>query len=254
MHIQILLLTIHHIHIHTHRFLDPKFAYIGNRLYHPDPSRAGQFYACQDVQRVNNNMGSKSVDASWVSQQASRYFQHHNFGDRYLRSTCFLKLARLLQLFCTVLSLQQASMQILPVAPYVDTPAQFNVKHKTEQWEFPAVKNKKGPKVDLSAFRTPSKLSLVATSNLEKLGLVRKRLLNIEQENGKDLCYCFTESILVTNKHSLILKYLFCVLFSSLSSFEKKESICYMLRNQVLILPYNASFNSQAIKLRPKGL
>lgn len=126
---------------------------------------------------MNNNVGEKSVNASWVRQQASRHFQHCNFGARYLRSTCFLKLARPLQLFCTILSLQQASMQILPVAPYVDTPALFNVKHKTEQWEFPAVKNKKGIKLDLPAFRIPSKISPVAISNSSKVLFLKKIIL-----------------------------------------------------------------------------
>lgn len=52
-------------------------------------------------------------------------------------------------------------MQILPVAPYVDTPAQFNVKHKTEQWGFPVVKNKRGFKLEMPGFRIPSKISLL---------------------------------------------------------------------------------------------
>lgn len=95
--------------------------------------------------------------------------------ERYLRSTCFLKLARPLQLFCTILSLQQASMQILPVAPYVDTPAQFNVKHKTEQWGFPVVKNKKGLKLEMSGFRIPSKICLLWLSQiLAKLCFFKK--------------------------------------------------------------------------------
>lgn len=168
------------IFTYTHReFLDLKSGQ-SYRLYHPDPLRVGQFWACQNLQKrslVNNNVGAKCVDASWVRQQASRHFQHCKFGDRFLRSTCFLKLARPLQLFCTILSLQQASMQILPVAPYVDTPAQFKVKHKTEQWVFPAVKNKKGLKLDLSAFRIPSKISLVVISISSKVFFLKKIIL-----------------------------------------------------------------------------
>ncbi len=94
-------------------------------------------------------------------------FQYRNFGDRQLRPTCFLKLARPLQLFCTILSLQQASMQILSVAPYVDTPALLNVKTKLNNESFLWLKImiKRGLKVDFSAFRSPSKISLVAISN-----------------------------------------------------------------------------------------
>lgn len=129
--------------------------------------------------------------SSQVRQKASRHFQHCNFGDRYLRSTCFLKLARPLQLFCTILSLQQASMQILPVAPYVDTPAQFNVKHKTEQWGFPVVKNKRGLKLEISGFRIPSKISFLWLSQiLAKLCFLRSdfiKIIFIQQENVKDL-------------------------------------------------------------------
>jgi len=65
-------------------------------------------------------------------------------------------------------------MQILPVAPYVDTPAQFNVKHKTKQWEFPAVKNEKGLQLDLSAFRIPAKTSFVAILNSSKALFLKK--------------------------------------------------------------------------------
>lgn len=67
-------------------------------------------------------------------------------------------------------------MQILPVAPYVDTPAQFNVKHKTEQWGFPVVKNKRGLKLEMPGFRIPSKSSLVAISNSSK-GLFLKKMI-----------------------------------------------------------------------------
>lgn len=103
-------------------------------------------------------------------------------------------------------------------------------------------------------FRTPSKLSLLAISNLAKLCLRTKRLVNIQHENGKGLCYCFTESILVTS-NSFRLKYLFCVLFPIFHLFQrKKKYLLHAEKYQVLILLYNASFNSQAIKLRPKGL
>lgn len=124
---------------------------------------------------MNNSVEEKPVFSSQVRQKAGRHVQHCDFGDRYLRSTCFLKLARPLQLFCTILSLQQASMQILPVAPYVDTPAQFNVKHKTEQWGFPVVKNKKGLKLEMSGFRIPSKICLLWLSQiLAKLCFFKK--------------------------------------------------------------------------------
>lgn len=143
---------------------------------------------------MTNTVGEKkSVFSSQVRQKASRHFQHCNFGDRYLRSTCFLKLARPLQLFCTILSLQQASMQILPVPPYVDTPAQFNVKQKTEQCGFPVVKNKRGLKLEMSGFRIPSKISLSCLSQvLAKLFFLRNnstKIIFMQRENGKDYIY-----------------------------------------------------------------
>lgn len=172
-------------------------------------------------------------------------FQHCNIRNRQLRSTCFLKLARPLQLFCTVLSLQQASMQIFPVAPYVDTPAQFNVKHKTKQWEFSAVKNEKLLKLGLLAFRIPSKIG----------GSLKFQLSFVSQRNDfKTYRRKKQKEYILLNcsysKNLLILKYISCILYPPLPSFVKM--MCYMLRNIKLL--HNESFDSQAIIFRPKSL
>lgn len=128
MHIQILLTALLYSHVHI-EFLNLECAQSYRQPYPASDS-------CKYVKMHRKGAWEmitwwkKSVYRSSVRQQASMHLQYRNFGDRQLRPTCFLKLARPLQLFCTILSLQQASMQILSVAPYVDTPAPFNVKTK----------------------------------------------------------------------------------------------------------------------------
>lgn len=177
-HIQIFLFFIHHSHTYTNKTESKFCPFMGcTPQIHQDWDNSMHAMMYKTGAWSIILQGKKSVFSSQVRQKASRHFQHCNFGDRYLRSTCFLKLARPLQLFCTILSLQQASMQILPVAPYVDTPAQFNVKHKTEQWGFPVVKNKRRLKLEMSGFRMPSKISLVTISNSSKALFLKKMIL-----------------------------------------------------------------------------
>lgn len=68
----------------------------------------------------------------------------------------------------------------------------FSVNHAPEQWEFPAGKNKHGLQLDLSALRTPPKISPGATNSSKALLLEKMVLENIQQENRKDLRYSFT--------------------------------------------------------------